>query len=449
MINSESVIERLKKKKIKLGEVYIFKGKSFLAEIRNQDIETSKHADITGVGIRVIIDSKLGFAYSTSLTNKENIEETIDRAIINSRNNTPDEFNTLPMPGDSPNSGTAPIALHIFDSKYDGLSVEQKIEKAKESEIIARNFDSRIKDVRHSLYQDIFYEISLVNTLGINCNYQGTSYSLSLLALASDGTDSEIAGDAIQTRFFDELNPGEVGKFAAEKSIKLLGACSISPRVIDLIINPMIGCEILGSISAMLSAEVVAKGKSLFKNKTGEKVASPLITIIDDGTIDKGLGTSPFDGEGVQTQKNVLIENGKLINFMYNTYSSYKEKRKSTGNAERGSFKSLPEVGPTNFFIENGVIKKEELIKKVKNGFYIIDVMGMHTVNTISGDFSVGASGILVENGEFTKPVRGITIAGNILDLLSKIEEKADDIKFYEGFGSPTFLVKEIALSGK
>ena len=447
-MESESILDFCKKKKIKSAEVFIFKGKSFLAEIRNHEVESSKSADTSGVGIRVIQDNKLGFAYSTS-TDKKGIEETIDRAIINSKSNVADEFNILPGPDTTGSISGNLKNLNIRDSKYDSLTVEQKIEKAKNAEVIARNFDSRIKDVRHSLYQDISYEVNLINTYGINCSFSATLYVLSLLALASDGTDNEISGESVEARFFDELNEEEVGRESARNAVSLLGARSISSRKIDLVIPPIIGAEIVSVISSMLLADSIAKGKSLFKNKIGDKVASDQITVIDDGILSKGLGTSPFDGEGVPPQKNILIDKGKLINIMHNTYTASKSNKKSTGNATRSSFRGLPEVGPTNFFIETGTIKKVDLIRKVKDGLYIIDVMGMHTVNPISGDFSVGVSGLLIENGEFSRPVREITIAGNILEILSKITVVADDIKFYGGFGSPTFIAREISLAGR
>jgi PmbA protein len=197
-----------------------------------------------------------------------------------------------------------------------------------------------------------------------------------------------------------------------------------------------------------LTAEAVQKGKSLFANKMGQDIAASELNIIDDGHKKGAIISSPFDGEGVSTQKTILVENGILKSYLHNTYTAKKDGVSSTGNAKRGSYKSTPEVGTTNFYIDKGNITKDELIKNVEKGFYITEVMGMHTANPISGDFSVGASGIWIENGEFTKPVRGVAIAGNIKELLKSVEAVADDLTFFIGIGSPTLRIAKMTVSG-
>ena len=213
-------------------------------------------------------------------------------------------------------------------------------------------------------------------------------------------------------------------------------------------LDPYIVTNFLGVIAPALSAGAVQKGRSLFKDKVGEIVASSNVTIIDDGTLNGGIMSTPFDGEGIPSQKTVLIDNGRLVGFLHNTYTANKENTKSTGNSTRGSFKSTPEVGTTNLYLNNGNIERNNLIRDVDNGLYVTEVMGMHTANPISGDFSLGAAGIWIKNGELTEPVRGVAIAGNMVELLKSIDAVGNDLRFFVGMGAPTIRIGEITISG-
>ena len=215
-----------------------------------------------------------------------------------------------------------------------------------------------------------------------------------------------------------------------------------------VVLDPYIATNFLGLLSPALSAEAVQKGRSLFAGKVNQAVASPLITVVDDGRLPGGIASAPFDGEGVPTSETVLIDQGQLKGFLHNTYTAAKEGVSSTGNGVRSSFKSTPEVGSTNFFIRAGEKSPEQLIKEVPKGLYVTEVMGMHTANPISGDFSVGASGIWIEKGELTRPVRGVAIAGNIMDLLGAVDAVGSDLEFFGGKGAPTLRVSSMSLSG-
>jgi PmbA protein len=197
-----------------------------------------------------------------------------------------------------------------------------------------------------------------------------------------------------------------------------------------------------------LAADAVQKGKSLFTGKVGAQVAASTITLIDDGRLEGGIASSPVDAEGVPTSRTILIQDGILKGFLHNTYTAAKDNTMSTGNGMRSTFKSTPEVGPTNIFIHSGTMKESELIQEIKAGFYVTSVMGMHTANPISGDFSVGAAGIWVENGKMTKAIRGVAIAGNMLELLRNIDAAADNLRFFGGQGAPTLRIQGMSISG-
>jgi PmbA protein len=180
----------------------------------------------------------------------------------------------------------------------------------------------------------------------------------------------------------------------------------------------------------------------------GERVAAAGVTLIDDGTYPTGIGSAPFDGEGVPSGKTVLVESGVLQGYLYNTYTAKKEGKASTGNAVRASFKTTPSVGTTNFYLKPGNQAPEELVREVSNGLYVLEVMGMHTANPISGDFSIGAKGVWIENGVLSRPVRGIVIAGNVIELLKQVDAVASDLRFFGSRGAATFRVTGLTVSG-
>ena len=207
--------------------------------------------------------------------------------------------------------------------------------------------------------------------------------------------------------------------------------------------------QMMGIAAAAFSGEAVLKGRSLFNGKWGEPVASPLVTLIDDGTLADRLGSAPFDGEGVSCQRTVLVEQGILKNFLYDTHSARQTGTVSTGNGLRGSYKGTPSIQTTNYYLAAGRLTKAQLIGQVESGLYVTEILGAHTVNTISGDFSLGAAGIWIDHGQLTHPVRGVTIAGNLKELLLRITAVADDLTFHGSVGAPTVCVGQMTISGE
>lgn len=248
---------------------------------------------------------------------------------------------------------------------------------------------------------------------------------------------------------YTSLSPKLAGEMAAKRAVQMLGADKIDSGKMDLILEPMIAAELVGLISSCFSGEAVRKKKSFLGGKLETSVASHLLTIVDDGTLDYQLGSAAFDGEGVPTQRTVLVENGVLKQYLYDTVSAKKGGAESTGNAVRGGYKGTPHIGTTNYYVEAGTVTPEQLIGEISYGVYITNIMGAHTANVVSGDFSLGASGILIEQGKLTRPVRGITIAGNFQQLLQQINGIGNDLTFFGGQGAPTIRIADIAVSGK
>jgi PmbA protein len=247
---------------------------------------------------------------------------------------------------------------------------------------------------------------------------------------------------------FSGIDAAAVARSASAKAVALLGATTVETMRCPVVLDNHVATEILEVLSASFLADNVQKGKSMLTGRMGRKLFSDCLSIIDDGTLPGGMATAPFDGEGVAHQRTPVVEGGELKAFLYDSFSAAKDGVGSTGNASRGGMKSLPHAGLTNFFIRNGATPSSDLVKSLRRGLLLTDVMGMHTANSISGDFSVGAAGFLVENGEICRPVKGIAISGNILDLFRDVEMIGDDLRFFGDVGSPSLRIASLDVSG-
>lgn len=438
---AEFTLEEAKKAGAKEAEVYLNEASELTIEVRNDKIETMKLARDKGLGLRIFMAGRTGFAFCTELT-PEVLRELTREAVANASQTNADLNNLLPR--------KAPVypSLDLYDPEIRSTPLEEKVELARRLEKIARAYDERIKIIESSTYQDEESETLIVNSLGLAADYQSASCGLFLAIVAQDAQDNQ-TGFAFDYRLrFHDLNIQKVGEEASQRALRLLGAKPVSTRKVAVVLEPYVAIGFLGLLGASLSAEAVQKKRSLLAAKINQKVAAQEITIIDDGTLPDGIGSCPFDGEGVPSQRTVLIKNGVLQGFLHNTYTAAKAGVTSTGNGMRSSFKSTPEVGTTNFFMQGGQLSPDELVKNISGGFLVTEVIGMHTANPISGDFSVGATGILIEHGRLTQPVRGITIAGNILEFFNLIDGIGNDLTFLGSHGAPTIRVREMAVSG-
>lgn len=424
------------------AEAYVLDARSLLVEVLNQEVETLKLANDTGVGIRVIDrDGRMGFAFSTSV-DRASLREVAGQAIANSHNSVADKYNVLPPP-----TPASPLA-NLVDPTIARTPVEAKIGLAKAAEAAARTADRRVRRTERCAYEDAEYGVALANSHGLAAHYRSGYCGLFAMVLAEEDGDVQSGMGLAYIRDFAGLDPQAVGREAAGDACRLLGAKRIETTKATLVLSPYIASNFLGILLPALSADAVLKGRSLFRDKLGAEVASPLLTLVDDGRLAGGIAAAPVDGEGVPTRRSELIAGGILTGYLHNTYTAGRSGTVSTGNGVRHSFKGLPEVGATNVFIAAGATDCRQLIADVKSGFYVTSVMGMHTANPISGDFSVGATGIWIENGEFTRPVRGVAIAGNILELLAGVDAVGNDLRFFGPHGAPTLRIGRITVSG-
>ncbi len=436
------VIEKLLRARPVDGyEISVGASRNLTIEVKEQKIDTFKCSAPTGVSIRVLKSEGLGFSYSTSMAESD-LQRMVSDAVVSAENQTPDSCNGFPEPRPFPK------VEGLYDDGLARIEEERKIRCAMELERLTLAADSRIKKVRKASYGESEYKIYIRNSRGVEGSMMGTSVSASVSAIAEEGDDSQIGWDFGFGTSFDDLDVERIAKTAVSRSVGLLGARKIATMRCPVVLDNQVAADILEVLSSSFLAENVLKGKSMLAGKLGTAIFSPVLKIRDNGILPGGMATAPFDAEGVPHQDTLLVENGQLASYLYDGFWARREGVQSTGNSTRGGIKSPPHLGVTNFYIENGTLAATELLKGIGKGVMITDVMGIHTANPISGDFSVGASGFFVDNGAIAFPVKEIALAGNILDLFASVEMIGTDLRFYGSVGSPSLRISALDVSG-
>jgi PmbA protein len=425
------------------AEVYLRTYSSTSIEVKDQKVDAFDRAKDIGAGLRLLVGARMGFAFTTDLS-ENSLKMLAQAAVTNALNTEPDPFNALPS-----KPAIDYHSVNIFDSQIINLGEKEKIERVMAMEREAFAVDARIKRIRKASATFSDSETMIMNTHGAESSYRSTACSSSIEVVADDRGESQAGSDFDVNRFYGKLRIEAVGRKAAQNALDLLGAKHINSIKAPVILEATVAQEFLSMMASGFSAESVQKKRSLFIGKLGQEVASPLITIFDDGLLEGGLGTAPSDDETVPMLKKTVIEQGRLAMFLYNTYTANKDKTVSTGNGMRGGFKGIPGVGLTNLYIDPGMHTLQDLIHSIDKGLYVTEVMGMHTANPISGDFSVGATGFWVEMGGKAYPVREVTLAGNILDLMKHVDAVGSDLRFSGRIGSPSLRIKELSIGGK
>lgn len=437
---SEQALDSVCKRGLE-GEAFLLYNRELSIELSGGLVETLKEAEQMGMGLRVYNRGRMGFAYSSDLSARA-IEEVVRDAASISDYTSADQFNCFPEGGQ-----LYPV-MQNFDAGIDATGLDDKIEMAREVEDVARTFDYRVKLVERAGYEDTEFSSLVMNSRGLYAFGKGNYCGLYISLVAQEEGDAQNGFSVMIKNKIEALNPRAVGEEAAMRAVRSLQGRTIPSGQMPCIMEPYVVTRFLSLLSSSVQADAVQKGKSMLAGRVGQQVASRMLTLVDDATYEGGIASFPFDGEGVPAQKNIVIEKGELKGFLYDTYSGLKAGRKSSGNGIRGSFRSLPGVGTTNFMISPGEKSPDNLIAGIESGFYVTDVMGMHTANPISGEFSVGAAGIMIEQGRLTYPVRGVTIAGNLLNLLQDIDEVGSDLRFYGGKAAATVRLQKISVSG-
>jgi len=423
------------------AEIYACSRRELQIEVAQGQVETLKEAVESGLGIRIINSHRLGFAYTSDLK-PQALKEAVDTALQTSGYMPADPHLNL-TPG-----GLAYPRLNTFDAEMDKHPLEEKTALAQQAESIARAADKRISKVERSGYEEQEFDVVIVNSCGVNAYAQGNYCSLYLYALAEQDGDAQGGFASMSRRSFTELNAEQVASEAAHRALRTLKARGMESKKLPCVFEPYVAVKFLGILARMVDAEAVFKGKSLLADKVGRSVAAGCFTLIDDATLDGGLATFPFDDEGVPAQRHVLIDQGLLKGFLYDNQAAHRAGVISTGHAQRMSFRSLPSISPSNLIIQAGNVTDKEMVDNLPEGLYVTDLMGLHTANPVSGDFSLGAAGIVIDKGQLTYPVRGLVIAGNMIDLLQNIDAVGTEVQFFGSRGAPSLRVASLSVAG-
>ncbi len=437
------ILDLCRNSNVDKADVFLRSFSSTTVEIKEQKVDAFDRAQDIGAGLRVFVNGRAGFAFATDFTDKA-VTTFVRSAITNAENAELDPWQAL-----APKSLSPYRTVSVYDPELVRLGEREKIERVMSMEREAFAVDHRIKRIRKASASFSAARTIIVNTNGAEVEYESTACSSSIEVVAEDKGESQAGSEFDVNRFYGKLEIEQVGRKAARRAVELLGARHIDSTKAPVILDSIVAQEFLAMIASGFSAENVQKRKSLLIGKLGQQIVSSAVTVYDDGLLEGGLGTAPSDDETVPVQKKKVIDQGVLSMFLHNMYTANKDKTVSTGNGMRGGFKGVPGVGITNLYIEPGTTTVENLMKRAGKGLYVIDVMGMHTANPISGDFSIGATGFWIENGKKAYPVREVTIAGNILDLMMNVDTVGSDIRFSGRIGSPSLLIKELSIGGK
>ncbi|MGH2727395.1 MAG: TldD/PmbA family protein [Actinomycetota bacterium] len=426
-------------------EAYAAWGRETEVKVYEGEVESLTSAESSGVGVRVITEGRLGYAYAADPDRSE-LAELVERARTNAALAAPDEGNVLPDP-----RPIAPLEGILLPELL-ATATEEKVRLAMDLERVCRAADSRITGVETAQYGEGIGRAAIASTSGIEAaGERGDCWAVAVALAGGNGETQTGFGLRIARRPSD-LDVDGAGRVAADRSVRLLGARKPKTARMAVLLDPISAASFLGVVAAGLTAESVLKGRSLFADKMGAAVASDVVRLVDDGRALEGPGAEPFDGEGVPTGRTTLIEGGVLKAFLHNTYTATRMGASSTGNARRGGFKSTPGVAPTNLILEPGNETPEQLYAKAGKALLVHDLIGVHSgANPISGDFSVGATGVLIEGGAPGAPVREVTIASNVLDILRGIVAVGNDMRYLPfggAIGTPTILVGEMTVAG-
>jgi PmbA protein len=430
------------------AEVTIREGDEFSTLVRMGEVETLKESGSRGMGLRVLIATANGHrvaSTSSSDFSAEGVEHLVSGALSLARVTSEDPFAGL---AETSEFGKLEGDLELYHEDVYSLPTAERIEQARRAEAAALSADTRITNSDGGSFDAATGHKIFANSRGFAGEYRSSSCSISAVPIAL-GKKGEMQRDYWYSyaRSFKKLaTPESIGAEAARRTLRRLDAQRVKTQKAPLIFAPEIARSLIGAIFDAASGDSVYRGASFFAGKLGELVADKSVTVINDGTIVGGFGTSPFDGEGLPSRRTVIVERGVLTNYLLNTYTGRKLGMKSTGNAARG-LAGNPGIGADNLFLVAGELSPEEILREVPSGLYVTELLGQG-VNMVTGDYSRGASGLWIENGELTYPVQEITIAGNLKEIFRNITAIGNDLVFRGSVASPTLRVDGMTIAG-
>jgi PmbA protein len=426
------------------AECTISEGDEFSVNIRMREVESLKESGSRAAGLRVLAGKRAGSSYTSDFS-PEGIRKMIESAMELARMTTEDPFAGLPEPDEL---GKIDADLGLYSQDVADLEAPRKMAMAREAEEAALSFDARIVNSEGASFDTHLGRNIFANSRGFLGEYRTSYCSLSAVPVAKAGDQMERDYWHTISRSFGRLeDPAEVGRKAARRALRRLGAAKVATQKVPVVFEPRIARSLLDCIFDAVSGDSIYRQASFLAGKIGQKIASDHVTVIDDGTIPGLFGSFPFDDEGVPTRRTVIIEKGVLRSYLLNTYTARKLGMKTTGSASRGITGNAG-IGHGNFYFEKGHRTQEEILRSIRNGFFVTDLMGFG-INTVTGDYSQGASGLWIRDGELAFPVSEVTIAGNLNQMLLDVEAVGSDLEFRGSVASPTLAIGEMTVAGR
>lgn len=441
---ADHVIDRAKKSGATAADAMIREDDTFSVTVRMGEIETLKEAISRGLMLRVFVGKRTATSHTSDLSPAV-IDRLVDETVEMARLTSEDDSGGLPQESvfrrDFPE-------LNLLDPTWENLSPEQRIALAVEAESAALSVDKAITNSEGSSFEYARSRLALANTQGFAGAYEGTTAVLVCVPIAQSKNGMQRDHWMSASRHRTEMEPAQaVGRKAAERALRRLGARKIPTCQVPVIFDPLSSRSLLNHIFEAVAGSSIYRRSSFLIDQIGQPVAASDVTIVDDATMPRGLGSSPFDDEGVTTQTTPIIENGILRNYLHTAYTARKLGARPTGNGSRTA-SGVVTIGPTNFYLKGGSHTPEEIIGSVKAGLYVVELIGFG-VNTVTGDYSRGAVGLWIENGKFVHPVQEVTIAGNLREMLKNIEMVGNDVTFVGSIAAPTLRLGNMVVSGE
>jgi PmbA protein len=429
-------------------EVFISRGVETEVQAYQGEVENLSSSSSAEIGIRILVDgpqgARVGSAYAGSLD-----EEAIAEAILNARDNarfaTEDEFVAFARP-----DGVAPASMSLCDLSVTSTSMDDKVALAIELEAMVRSGDRRIRQVDSANYSDYLADAAIVTTTGISATLERSGAYVSVEAIASEGDEDQTGWGLSVGRAPGDLSLEKAASDAIRRATRMLGAVKAPSSKGVAVFDPRTAATFWSIMGSALSGDSVVRGRSFFAGRLGEIVASPLVTLIDDPTDARHFAASPFDSEGLASRRNELITQGRLEQFVYDTVSGRRAGMASTGSAVRGGVSGSPSAGCRALQLTPGDYDQDEIFRRVGQGIFVESLTGVHSgVNPISGDFSVGITGLMIRDGVLAEPIREVTIASTLQRMLLDVIYVGNDVEWLPGTtAAQTLAIDAIALSG-
>lgn len=441
---ASEILAEAKSKGASAGDVLMVESRTVFASVRLGETDKVSQAEEKRLGLRLFCGKRSASA-STSDVSAEAIDRLIADALAMARVTAADEFAGLPaaeaLAGEI-------LDLDLLDPRAGEVGMETAVRLARQAEASALEFDRRIVNSEGAEFSSQLQRVIYASTNGFSGEYRGSHFHLSVAPVAALNGAMQRDYWYSSQRKFDRLeSPEAVGRRAAERALRRLGARKVRTRQVPVVFDPEVGASLLRHLSSALSGYALYKGASFLLGRLGERIAAEGVSVIDDGTIVGALGSKPFDGEGVATRRKLVVERGVLRSYLLDTYSGRKLGCSSTGNAAR-AVGEAPGVAPTNFFLAPGPYAPEEIIGSVDDGFYVTELIGFG-VNLVTGDYSRGACGLWIEGGKLACPVEEVTIAGNLNEMLLGIEMVGSDLELRSRIASPTLKISRMTVAGE